>query len=348
MAPATIGNVLTSHEYLQRLLRTPPDRRFAGSSAEEFHAWQGEFVPWLRRLLYPGGAGDVTPPTPAFTVVEEREWHGGKRTELRFRNPVFDHVVPATVLEPPPGRRNGAGVVCQHGHGRFGRLPVIGERSSPAMVEETERHRYDFGLRIAQAGYTVIAIDLLNFGSRAMPGSSGRDTCDMVGLWLGVLGLNAVAIQVSDIRHAISLLLAWNGVDGGRIGMCGLSQGGRMTMYATAVDDRIRVSIPSGSANTCHDRIGLAAGLCGMQTVPGLMPHADHPDIFAAIAPRPMQIQWGSDDPLIIAEHADPAIAHIARCYAAAGCPDRFEVDRFTGGHVFDIDPALAWLGRWL
>ena len=101
--------VITSHEYLQRLLRTPPDRRFAGSSPEEFGAWRDEFLTWLRGLLYPDGNGADAPGVPEFEVSGEEEWHGCKRTELRFHNPVFDMVVPATVLEPPSGTRNGAG-----------------------------------------------------------------------------------------------------------------------------------------------------------------------------------------------------------------------------------------------
>jgi dienelactone hydrolase len=341
-------DVITSHEYLQRLLMKAPDRRFTGSSPDEFSAWRGGFIAWLRRLLYAEGGGAGSPGVPEFVVSGQEEWHGCKRTELRFRNPAFDLVVPATVLEPPPAKHNGAGILCQHGHGAFGRLPVIGAQESPEMAKDLARYRYDFGCRMAQAGYVVIAIDLLNFGSRAMPKAGGRDTCDMVGLWLGVLGLNAVGLQVSDIRHAISILAQWDGVDAERIGMCGLSQGGRMTMYTTALDERIKVAVPSGSGNTCQDRIGLGSGLCGVQTVPGLMPHADHPDVFASIAPRPMQLQWGSADGLIIQEQAEAGIEQIGRCYAAAGCPDYFQVDRFQGGHVFHMESALAWFAKWL
>jgi hypothetical protein len=65
--------------------------------------------------------------------------------DLRNRNPDFDLIVPATVLSLPPDRANGAGILCQHGHGAFGRLPVIGERDTAEKEAELERHAFDGG-----------------------------------------------------------------------------------------------------------------------------------------------------------------------------------------------------------
>jgi hypothetical protein len=78
------------------------------------------------------------------------------------------------------------------------------------------------------------------------------------------------------------------------------------------------------------------------------MPHADTPDILAAIAPRPLQLQWGRSDPLIVHGPASAGIAHMGRCYRAAGADERFAVNTFDGGHRFDFGPALSWFDKWL
>ena len=229
-------------------------------------------------------------------------------------------------------------------------MPVIGDRSKPEIAEELDRFQYDFGLRFALEGYTIIAADLFGFGERteSRRARGGRDQCDMLGLFMLLFGRNLVVQQVSDIQGAISILADWPGVDAGRIGMAGLSQGGRMTMFTTALDERIQVAVVSGSHNTFRDRVDLQAGLCGAQIVPKIMPHADTPDLLASIAPRPLQLQWGLADPLIIRGPAEEGIAQIERCYHEADSDERFMVDKFDGGHAFDFGPALTWFDKWL
>lgn len=86
-------------------------------------------------------------------------------------------------------------------------------------------------------------------------------------------------------------------------------------------------------------------GMCGAQTVPGLLPHADHPDVFAPIADRPLRIQWGLLDALMDLDATRAGLAHIHRSYEPAGRPERFEVDQFRGGHPFDLGPVRTGSG---
>ena len=130
--------------------------------------------------------------------------------------------------------------------------------------------------------------------------------------------------------------------------MTGLSQGGRMTMFASALDERIRVAVASGASNTYRDRIQARSGICGVQTVAGMLPDIDTPDVFAAIAPRPLQVQRGLSDPLLDQDVATAGAEHIATCYAAAAAAERFDDHVFDGCHVFRIEPAIAWFDRWL
>lgn len=334
-----------AHEYLKDLIKTSSKRRFRGNSSDEFDLWRQEFTAWLQSLFANLNVSPSIPQVPDLQIASEEKYNGCKRLDILFENPEFNTTVSGTILEP--FEPNGAGVVCQHGHGKFGRLPVIGEQSSQEMREEKDRFNCDFGLKFAQAGFTVIAIDLFNFGQSALY-SGGRDKCDIMGNFLNLFGINLTALQVSDIRHAISVLSAWNRVDPQRIGMAGLSLGGRMTMFVAALDERVKAAVASGSCNTYRDRIEKLSGACGAQIVPNLLPDADTPEVFSALAPRPLQLQWGKKDPLIIPDYTVEAIEQIKKCYSISGNPEKFCLDYFDGGHEFDFKPALDWITKWL
>lgn len=338
---------VAARDALMALLDERQGFRFTGDGAEEFAAWRSAFRRRLRGLFAPFGGVGPTPPEPPFQIVSTGTWHGCRRSEVRYVNTASGLGVPATVLEPG-GNVRGAAVLCLHGHGTFGRLSVIGDRSTPEKSAEVDRYKYDYGLHLAQAGYTVLAIELLGFGERAIPPQPRRHTCDVVGCFLEVLGSNLLALQISDVRLGLSLLGGWRGVDARRVGMAGLSYGGRMTMFTAALDGRVRAAVAAGCCNTYRDRIEALSGACGAQVVPGLLNVGDTPDMFGAIAPRPLQIQWGRRDALIPAGPARRGIRQIRRCYAAAGAAERFDLRMLDGGHEFDSPAAAKWLGTHL
>jgi hypothetical protein len=346
-------HTVTAQDYLLKLFSQEVTGDFRGSSKADFDRWRDHLTAMLGRLFVHHDRDFADVSCSDVRVLSEKPYHGCLRREAAFVNPTYGALVPVSILVPPPGSRKGAGIICQHGHGSCGRLAVIGDRDDPDCAREIESLSYDFGLGLAQAGYHVVAIDLFGFGSRAEPrgafaARTHRDPCDLIGLFLSIAGRNSVTIQVGDIRRAVSLLQDLDGVDPERIGMAGLSQGGRMTMYAGAIDARLRVLVASGSCNTFRDRVALMSGACGAQVLPGLFPAADTPELFGVMAPRPLQLQWGARDPLIIEEYAAPGIERISRCYRAAGADDAFMVDRFDGGHQFHLEPAITWFDRWL
>ncbi len=306
--------VQTSRNYLESLAKTEICGRFSGCGAVAFNGWREDFSSWLSGVFarYENTSAFEV---PEYDVVGEAEWFGCKRIDLVYRNPEYGLNVPAAVLEPPAHKNNGAAIMCRHGHGDWGRLSVIGDPKVPADAVELADFKYNFGLPLAQSGYTIIAIDLFGFGERTelrkeLKSSINRDPCDMLGLFMLQYGRNLVVQQVSDIRFAISMLCSWQGVDFERVGIAGISQ--------------------------------------GAQIVPGVMPRADTPDIFSSIAPRPLQLQLGSADPVVEPEAAERGIAQVLRCYEEAGAAEKISVERFEGGHEFRLGPALNWFERWL
>ncbi len=343
--------ILTSRDYIKELSKESSEQSFNGKGKASFKKWKDSSLAWMSEIFSRYDSNNDYG-IPQYIIVKEEDWFGCRRIDLVYNNPAYELNVPATILQPPEDKRNGAAILCQHGHGDWGRLSIIKDPVVPRDCMEIADFKYDFGLPIAQSGYTIIAIDLLGFGQRTEPRKElkkikGRDPCDALGLFMMLYGRNLVAQQVSDMRFALSILGSWDNVDPKRIGMAGISQGARMTMFAAALDSRLKAVVAAGS-NTFEDRTRRMGGLCGAQIIPGIMPQMDVYDIFSTIAPRPLQLQLGDKDPIIDHEIADRGISHIRKCYREAGEPENISIEHFDGGHEFRLDPALEWFDKWL
>ncbi len=323
-----------------------PSLAFAAETADDWRMWRAALLPRLRDLL--GGFSgvhetldlgtrsplevEVTGSTDAGSYVRERVTF---RVESDLR-------VPAYLLRPkrpPPGRR-GAAVLCLHGHGR-GKDDVAGVAATPR-----ERQRritalgYDYGARLAERGYVVLAPDARGFGELA---AADGMTCEWATTAVLLLGRTLVGMRVRDAIQAIDLLTELPGVDPARIACVGLSWGGTHAMWTAALDERVAATVVSCAFGRLADSL-IESSECPCQYVPGLLAVADLPDIVSLIAPRPLLIQAGLAD-----QHATPtmvaeAFEVVRRAYAIAAAPDAVALDQFAGGHVFQAGPALDWL----
>jgi len=162
-----------------------------------------------------------------------------------------------------------------------------------------------------------------------------------------LLGKILVGLRVWDAMRSIDYLMSRPEVDSSRIGCMGLSSGGTHTMFTAALDERIRVAVISGAFGTFKDTL-LEAEECPCQYVPHLLRVADLPDIVSLIAPRPLLIEQGADDPHATLEVVRGAFGRVRRAYQVAGSEERVALDNFPGGHRFDGGQALPWLDDWL
>jgi len=135
--------------------------------------------------------------------------------------------------------------------------------------------------------------------------------------------------------------------DAARIGCIGNSYGGRTTLWLTIFDDRIRACIPAGCMNHFRER-SLKLSSCGIQYPFGLLQYGDVPELFSLIAPRPMQLQAGRQDPLITAGDRDTMAAVVRRAYRELGNEANFDYALHEGGHILLWDLAAPFLARHL
>src|SRR5688572_12317404 len=142
---------------LSRLIdRMQPALLFEGRTPGELASWQERFRRQVTTLL------GVAPERAELVVHTEQEVDCGRyvRRRLLFQTEA-DVWVPAYLLVPKTATAGAPapGILCLHGHGRFGKDSVVGLDDTPERADEVARFRYDFGHRFAEQGYVVLAPD---------------------------------------------------------------------------------------------------------------------------------------------------------------------------------------------
>ena len=288
--------------------------------------------------------GDVPPLTHTNPVIVESQDHGAYvQHKLRYETS-RDVFIPAWLLVPTEATADhpAPGLLALHGHG-------TGKDQLVVRTEEPNIYR-SFGRRYAERGYVVLAPDAIGFGERseAFHRYGTRDGCNVNFLRLALLGMNLLALNLQDDRHALSVLAARPEVDANRLACAGLSFGGTRTMYLTALDERVSAAIVSGYLTSFRAYALDTGNFCGSQFLPGIYRYADVADLHGLIAPRPLLIQAGCADRGFPIKASRDAQTHLANIYTAAGVPDRLERAEFDGGHEFHLSTALTFIDRWL
>ena len=308
---------------------------FQGGTAEQCREWQQQFHAQLSRLL-----SDYQPPQK-WTVAEERRevLDDHTRHELLLQAEGVPSV-PLYLLVPNgvSAANPAPAVLCVHGHGRFGHHPIVGRRDIEGIVENLEKHHYDYGLKFVQRGYVVAAPCMIPFGRRVQwDRYGGLDPCLVNFLRMQALGQLPMAANLRDLKWTLDFLQTRPDVQSDRLGCAGLSYGGRMTMLVSAMDQRIKVAAVSGALNLLQERTSKPYG-CGSQIIPGILRYGDYSEIGSLIAPRPCIWEVGSEDPLIIPQWDRVYRARLRKVYTALGAADRLQFDDFEGWH--------RWNGR--
>jgi len=162
-----------------------------------------------------------------------------------------------------------------------------------------------------------------------------------------LLGHPIIGRKVWDIMRAIDYLQTREEVDPAKIACLGLSMGGTITMYTTAVEERIKVAVISCYLNTFKDSI-MAMEQCECNYLPEVLNYGEMYDICALIAPRPLLIESGKNDPIFPFYASEFAFNKVKKVYKSLGEEDKLAWDVFEGEHRFSGKMAFDWLKRWL
>ena len=157
---------------------------------------------------------------------------------------------------------------------------------------------------LAKMGAIVVSYDLFGWGESALQFPSKYHKTSI-----------AQSIQVLNGKKLLDYLLKLPEADADRVGITGGSGGGSDTLFLTAIDDRIKVSVPvvmvsSYFSGGCPCESGQPIHLCGNGT--------NNAEISAMTAPRPqLIISDGQDWTQNVPELEYPFIKHVYSFYGA-------------------------------
>lgn len=297
---------------------------------------------WMELLgVLPEGRGSIA------QTIGETDANGYVRREIRMASPLGAEM-PAYLLLPKGCSAPGPGVLALHGHGIDAKNNVAGvDGGSAERRANIDRVRYDYGAEMARRGYTVLVPDQRNFGARRDPlaasGRYTRDACDVQFMRGFMAGLLPAQAEAAEWRAWLDVLAAQPQVDAERLGVLGLSLGGRTTGLCAALFDRVKAAVVSGALNLMRERVMLGQG-CIKHMLPGLLGDADLPELYGLAAPRALFFEHGADDGTSPEIFAQEAWRRMRVIYDGAGAPERLGLHAFGGGHVFNGTRALPWL----
>ena len=335
-------------EYFNRRAESwTPRLSFRGQTEADWERWRGEALEKLLELLgdFPESV-DLAP-----EVLYSIEDDGLIRERIVFDSEEYMSV-PCIVLKSAdmPSDGSAPAILCSHGHGPFGKEPVSGNASSSALRENMDRHNYNYAEQMARRGFLTISPDLRCFGERA-DGTDpypGRDRCNVHFVRGAILGVYTLTLNIWDMMRCIDYLEGRPEVDPDRIGMMGLSQGGTMTTFTAAVDERVKAADIMGYVNPWAGFGIRDADFCGSQIVPEIYRYLDTHDIAGLIAPRPLLLEMGVHDTTFPIEDLLKGYDGVKPIYAAAGASDELWEDIHPGGHAFASNKAFDFFEKYL
>ena len=206
---------------------------------------------------------------------------------------------------------------------------------------------------IVKAGYAVYVIENRGYGERAIDAGS---LCPGVDIFcsgilfrdqLNSLGYSLGALQATDTTQLLKHVRHLEYVDSDNIAIAGLSLGAGLTMIVTALNKEVKSAImASGITDFYH-----SWGSVGI----GLLKYYDNQDIVSTIAPRPIYLSYGSQEPLPDFSFEVKTLYSankIKKAYNLFDAEENMTVvvhDLSYGrGHTFDIPSILDFLNNTL
>lgn len=265
-------------------------------------------------------------------------------TVTGLRMPVYVLIPKAGNRPVEPGKL--PGMLALHGHG-YGSREVVGLAADGTILQQKKGGHNSFALELMKQGHIVVAPEMIGLGDRRLirdtkPGKD-RSSCVSLTGQLLMYGMSLAGLRVFEALRALDYLSSRSEVNPDQIGCMGFSGGGLVAAYASALDERIQAAVLCAFTNTFKGSI-LSINHCIDNFIPGVLDYAELPELIGLIAPRPLFIESGENDPIFPSASARTAIEIIRDIYRKEDALDRLQYDIFPGVHEVNGRAAYPWL----
>jgi dienelactone hydrolase len=269
--------VFQMKQYIVGRVATPPTATSAQSWTAEANRLRQHV---LNDVVYHGWPKVWVDAPPHFEDLGVIQGGSGYRMrKLRYEIvPGFDSV--AILYEPEHLEGKVPAILNVHGH--------VGP---PGKAVEYKQKRC---INFAKHGIIALNVEWFDFGELARPGNS-----HWFGAHLDLVGANALGLFYLEMRRGLDYLANQPHVDRNRLGVTGLSGGGCQTIILSALDERVRVSVPvAGFSPTATKVEVLKYGDLGdlEQNSTDLLDGIDYTQLTAMRAPRPTLLVFDAED----------------------------------------------------
>ncbi len=276
-------------------------------------------------------------------ALRARESSEEEHQGLRRRYYTFDHPrregIRAVALSPDTAGPWPAVLVCP---GRNARLEAVTGLSAPDHPDR------DVAVHLARAGYLTLTLDhgLARGDSAARP--DGRDPAIVLDGELRLHGDSVLALLADTAVAALTWLAGRPDVEPERIGLFGHSLGAAVALHAALLYEEPVPVCAASHLGGYPTMFGRLATWDQFAALPSILRYADLPDLYSALAPAPLQIQYGRNDHLLDPADAAAAGNRVQDGYSAVGAGTAVEVLPVDMGHGTAIDQAAAFFSRSL
>ena len=334
-------------DYTMDLFAAAPRKlRFQARARAEAEAWQKTLRAKLTELM--GGFPRQRGALQAFTI-ETRTFPGYRREKFVFNSRPGMSVL-GYVLLPDNAPRPVRTMICVPGHGR-GVDDIVGIDERGRERTDKAGYQHDFAIQAVEAGMAAVAIEPIGFGCRRDPINARKSlsayACEPTAGSALLVGQTMIGWRVWDVMRTIDYITERPELDARRIGCMGISGGGMVTLFATALEPRINVAMVSGYLNTFRDSIG-SVSHCIDNYVPNISNWAEMHDIGGLIAPRPLFVESGEKDRIFPVLASVASFNLVKAIYEVFGAADRVEQEVFPEEHSFWGKRGIPFLARHL
>jgi dienelactone hydrolase len=319
---------------------------FKARDRQEAEAWQKMLRPRIAELV----AGFPAQRAPLESkTLEIREFPNYRREKFVFQSRPGSWML-AYLLTPKAGSSPHPAVVCIPGHGR-GVDDIVGIDEHGGDRTVKVGYAYDYAIQVVEHGMAAVAIEPMAFGCRRDPANERKgltqSACQPVAGAALLLGDTMVGWRVYEVTRAIDWIQTRKELDASRVGCLGCSGGGTATLFATAVEPRIRAALVSSYLNTFRDSI-MSISHCIDNYVPGILNWAEMYDVAGLVAPRPLWVESGQRDTIFPIAASRESFARVKHMYEVFGVPELAGQEVFDGPHGFSGKQGLPFLAKHL
>ncbi|MGW7548374.1 DegT/DnrJ/EryC1/StrS family aminotransferase [Streptomyces sp. NPDC054770] len=314
---------------LHRLLAAPPALRRTSDDTDH-GAWAHRVTTVVERLARVDRSPLALTQQPG--TVRDGLW----RQHLTFHSPGRGPLA-ATLLAPPGDGPRPTVLVCGGKNAHLGQL--TGEEAPDHPDRGVAEH-------LSREGFTTLTLSYGLTGGLDTERCAARDQSTLLAHAFALTGRPLLGALVSDAVGALDAIAGHPRVDPDRTGLFGHSLGAAVALHTALLSSR---PLPLCAASHLGTYAALYARLLTgheAAVLPGILEYADLPDLYAALGPAGLHLQYGTHDPYLDPGDAKTAAALIET--ARAGLGDPAEIHELPMGHGTYLPDVAGFFTRVL